>query len=178
VLAADGKTVRGARTASQTAPHLLACLDHATGTVLAQVAVDGKTNEITMLASLPGQVSDLDGVLVTMDALRAQREHAAWLHERNAHYLVTVKGNQPGLVRQMRGLPWKDVQPGHVSQDRGPRPDREARHQSGHRQGRARVPPRRPGDPGHPPDPPQRLGQVADRDQLRDHQPARRQGPP
>jgi hypothetical protein len=42
VIAIDGKTVRGARTATSeggtTAPHLVAALDHATGTILGQVA--------------------------------------------------------------------------------------------------------------------------------------------
>jgi predicted transposase YbfD/YdcC len=178
VLAVDGKTVRGARAADGTAPHLMACLDHATGTVLAQVAVDGKTNEITMLAGLLDQVSDLDGVLVTMDALHAQRDHAAYLHKRGGHYLVTVKGNQPGLLTRLRSLPWKDVPPGHVSQGRA------------HGRTEKRIikvvtvkaglgfPQRRPGHPDHPPHPPERLSEMEDRDQLRHHQPARRQGPP
>lgn len=118
VLAVDGKTLRGARPRGGTAPHLMACLDHATGTVLAQVAVDSKTNEITMLASLLDQVPDLNDVLISMDALHAQREHAAYLRKRGAHYLVTVKGNQPGLLARLRRLPWKDVPPGHISQGR------------------------------------------------------------
>ena len=75
-LAVDGKTVRGAWAADDRAPHLLACLDHSTGVVLAQVAVDGKTNEITMFTSLLGQAGDLREALVTADALHAQREHA------------------------------------------------------------------------------------------------------
>jgi hypothetical protein len=95
VLAIDGKTLRGARPPGGTAPNLIACLDHATGTVLAQVAVDGKTNEITMLASLLDQIPDLKDALISMDAIHAQRGHAAYLHKRGAHYLVTVKGNQP-----------------------------------------------------------------------------------
>ena len=33
VIAIDGKTIRGARTATQTAAHLVAAFDHATGTV-------------------------------------------------------------------------------------------------------------------------------------------------
>jgi predicted transposase YbfD/YdcC len=115
VVAADGKTVRGARTADGAAPHLLACLDHGTGVVLAQAAVDGKTNEITVFTTLLAQAGDLTGVLVTADALHAQREHATWLHGRGAHYLVTVKGNQPGLLRQLRSLPWEQVPAGHVS---------------------------------------------------------------
>jgi predicted transposase YbfD/YdcC len=119
VLAVDGKTVRGARSGEVPAPHLLACLDHGTGVVIAQAAVDGKTNEITMFTSLLGHVANLSGVLVTADALHAQREHATWLHQRGAHYLVTVKGNQPGLLRQLRSLPWKDVPAGHVSDGRG-----------------------------------------------------------
>jgi len=119
VLAVDGKTVRGARTGDGTAPHLLACLDHGAGVVLAQVAVDGKTNEITVFTALLAQAGDLDGVLVTADALHAQREHATWLHERGAHYLVTVKGNQPSLLRQLRSLPWKQVPLGHVQDGRG-----------------------------------------------------------
>jgi predicted transposase YbfD/YdcC len=118
VLAVDGKTVRGARAVDGSAPHLLACLDHSTGVVLAQAAVGSKTNEITMFTAVLDQAGELSGVLVTADALHAQREHADWLHERGAHYLVTVKGNQPGLLRQLRSLPWKDVPQGHVQDGR------------------------------------------------------------
>jgi Transposase DDE domain len=89
VLAVDGKTVRGARTSDGMAPHLLACLDHGTGVVLGQVGAE--TNEITMFTALLDQAGDLRGVLVTADALHAQREHATWLHEHGAHYLVTVE---------------------------------------------------------------------------------------
>ena len=39
-LAVDGKTLRGARPGDDPAPHLLACLDQASGAVCAQVAVD------------------------------------------------------------------------------------------------------------------------------------------
>jgi predicted transposase YbfD/YdcC len=119
VLAVDGKTVRGARAADGSAPDLLACLDHGAGVVLAQAAVDGKSNEIPMFTTLLAQAGGLDGVLVTADALHAQREHATWLHDCGAHYLVTVKGNQPGLLRQLRSLPWKQVPAGHVCDGRG-----------------------------------------------------------
>ena len=117
-LAVDGKTLRGARTGQGAAPHLMACLDHGSGVVCAQVAVDGKTNEITMFAGLLDQIGDLDGMLVTADAMHAQRDHATYLHGRGAHYLLTVKGNQPGLHRQLRCLPWRDVPAGHIQQDR------------------------------------------------------------
>jgi predicted transposase YbfD/YdcC len=117
-LAVDGKTLRGARTGDNPAPHLLACLDHGSGVVCAQVAVDGKTNEITMFAGLLDQITDLPGAVITADALHAQREHATYLHGRGAHYLLTVKGNQPGLHRQLRSLPWKQVPAGHTQASR------------------------------------------------------------
>ena len=44
VIAVDGKTMRGARTGEDPAPHLLAALDHATGAVLTQERVAGKSN--------------------------------------------------------------------------------------------------------------------------------------
>ena len=52
VLAVDGKTLRGSRTARRRARHLLAVIDHDTGMVLGQLDVDGKTNEITAFAPL------------------------------------------------------------------------------------------------------------------------------
>ena len=114
VLAVDGKTLRGARTASSPAPHLMACLDHVSGVVCAQVAVDGKNNEIPMFAPLLDQIADLTGVLVTADAMHAQRRHATYLHNRSAHYLLTVKGNRPSLRSQLRALPWKQIPAGHT----------------------------------------------------------------
>ena len=71
-----------------------------------------------MFAGLLDQIGDLDSMLVTADAMHAQRDHATYLHGRGAHYLLTVKGNQPGLHRQLRSLPWKDVPAGHIQQDR------------------------------------------------------------
>ncbi|MCX4775434.1 hypothetical protein [Streptomyces sp. NBC_01264] len=42
------------------------------------------------------------------DALHTQREHAKWLMDvKNAHYLMVVKGNQPGLHAAIKALPWK-----------------------------------------------------------------------
>lgn len=65
-----------------------------------------------MFTTLLGQAGNLDGVLVTADALHVKREHAAWLHGHGAHCLVTVKGNQPGLLRQLKSLPGKTSRKG------------------------------------------------------------------
>ena len=100
--------MRGARTYDGRAVHLLAAFDTATGTVLAQTCVDGKTNEITAFAPLLDRL-DVTDALVTADALHTQRGHATYLTGRGAHYLLTVKANQPGLLAELAALPWTQV---------------------------------------------------------------------
>jgi predicted transposase YbfD/YdcC len=125
-LAVDGKTLRGSRhidTDGKPAPgrHLLAVIDHHTRTVLGQVDVDGKTNEITAFAPLLDTLTrtELTGVVITADALHTQREHVAQLHERGAHWVLSVKGNQPRLRRQLAALPWRAVETSHRSAETG-----------------------------------------------------------
>jgi len=108
-LAVDGKSLRGAARANGRKIHLLAALDHTTGLVLAQLDVGEKTNEITCFQPLLETVADLAGVVVTSDAMHAQREHADYLLCREAHYIVIVKGNQKKLRKQLRSLPWTEI---------------------------------------------------------------------
>ena len=108
VIAVDGKTMRGARTGSNPAPHLLAALDQAAGTALTQRRVADKSNEIPALRDLLAPL-DLDGAVVTADAMHTQTGTAEWIRSRGAHYVLTVKNNQPGLKRALEKLPWKDV---------------------------------------------------------------------
>lgn len=123
VIAVDGKVVRGARLPEGRQVHLLSAYDTTTGVVLAQVTIDAKTNEIPAFTPLLDQVKQvlgsLDGVLVVADALHAQVTHATDLHERGAHLLVRVKGNQPTLHRQLKTLPWAQVSVGHRTSERG-----------------------------------------------------------
>ncbi|WP_245603572.1 hypothetical protein [Salinispora cortesiana] len=55
--------------------HLLAALGQAEQIVLAQLDVDGKTNEISRFMPLLDGLK-LTGAIVTADALHTQREHA------------------------------------------------------------------------------------------------------
>lgn len=117
-VAVDGKTLRGSATDGQPGRHLLAALDHIHGVVLGQVDVEAKTNEIPMFAALLDRI-DLAGAIVTADALHAQRGHAEYLHGRNAHYVLTVKRNQPNLHAQLAALPWRAVPVADQLRDRG-----------------------------------------------------------
>jgi len=90
--------------------------------VTAAREIAAKSSEIPAFAPLLADIDDehLRGAVVTMDALHAQRDHAACLvGQRHAHYLVTVKGNQPNLSKQLRALPWEQVPVVHRSHDVG-----------------------------------------------------------
>ena len=108
VIAVDGKTMRGARTSKDPAPHLLAALDHATGAVLTQQRVAGKSNEIPALRELLEPL-DLEGVVVSADAMHTQTGTARWITRRGGHYLLTPLGNQKTLRKTLKALPWKNV---------------------------------------------------------------------
>ena len=118
VVAVDGKSVRGARGTDGRARYLLAVIDHDARVVLGQVDVDGKSSEIARFAPLCDTL-DLAEVVVTADALHTQRDHVAYLASRGAHWVLTVKGNQPNLRAQLAALPWRSVEIGHRSAERG-----------------------------------------------------------
>jgi predicted transposase YbfD/YdcC len=108
VYSVDGKTLRGSGPAGAQV-HLLALLDQHTGTVLGQVDVAGKTNEISRFQPLLAPL-ELTAVVVTADALHTQREHARWLVDnKKAAYVFTVKKNQPRLYHQLKTLPWAKI---------------------------------------------------------------------
>src|SRR3954447_18422508 len=118
-IAVDGKTVRGSRTTDTTARRVMAACDQDTGVVLASTDVDGKTNEITRFAPLLDQIGDLRDTIVTVDALHCQRDHVAYLAERGADWILTVKGNQPTVHHQLAALPWRAVPDATRDTDRG-----------------------------------------------------------
>jgi predicted transposase YbfD/YdcC len=119
VLAIDGKSMRGGGRSADGAgmPHLLAALDHQHGVVLAQRAVPDKGSEIPALRELLASI-ELTDVVVTADALHCQRLTAQTVVDQGGHYVLTVKGNQPNLRRQLKDLPWSKVA-GHTYLDSG-----------------------------------------------------------
>jgi predicted transposase YbfD/YdcC len=107
VIAVDGKTLRGSARQGHRV-HLLAALDHHDGAVLAQRQVDGAPGEVPAFQPLLDGL-DLVGVVVTADALHTQHDHAAFLVDRGADYLLVVKANQPALHAQLASLPWRQI---------------------------------------------------------------------
>lgn len=73
-----------------------------------------RTNEIKTAAPLLDTI-DIEGKTITADALLTQREFAAYLIRRKAHYHFTVKGNQPTLLEDLKLHFHNRQQPDHIS---------------------------------------------------------------
>lgn len=95
-VALDGKTVRGSRTATAPAVHLLAAYCREVEAVLAQLRVPDATNEHKTALELLG-VIPLKGTVITADAAFCQRDLCAAIVAEGGDYLVAVKDNQPAL---------------------------------------------------------------------------------
>lgn len=92
----DGKAVRGARGPDGTCLHLVSAWAAEGRLTLAQVAVADKSNEITAIPALL-KVLDLEGALVSIDAIGCQKEIAQEVLAAGGDYLLAVKDNQPTL---------------------------------------------------------------------------------
>jgi hypothetical protein len=122
-VAVDGKTLRGAVDPDGHQVHLLSALVHKEGVVIGQRLVDPAHNEITAFQPLLAPL-DLAGMVVTADALHTQREHARFLvEEKHAHYVFTVKGNQPTLLADLEALDEASFSPSGRHHRQGPWPD-------------------------------------------------------
>lgn len=97
----DGKLLCGSSKQKAVQPHLLAGLSHKLGLVLGQVAVAEKSNEITAANDLI-QMLVLEGVVITGDAMFAQRETARKIIAKGGDYLISVKANQPTLLADIK----------------------------------------------------------------------------
>ncbi len=98
IVAIDGKTLRGSKTNADGsgALHLVSAYATEAGLVLAQRAVDGKSNEITAIPDLLDRLN-LEGAIVTIDAMGTQKAIAAKIVAKKADYVLALKGNQSSL---------------------------------------------------------------------------------
>ena len=100
-VAIDGKAVRGAREQPLPGAYLLSAFASRRGTVLAQLAIGERESELTQALPLLRQL-DLREVLVTGDAMFAQRSLCGHLVEQSGHYLFEVKDNQAALLQALQ----------------------------------------------------------------------------
>lgn len=98
VLSVDGKTARRShdRKRGLGALHAVSVWASEFGLSLGQVACAEKSNEITAIPELLRLV-DLQGAIITIDAMGTQKAIAAQIIEGEADYVLALKGNQESL---------------------------------------------------------------------------------
>ena len=98
IIAIDGKALRRSGSQKKGLKMLYTVGAWATenGLILGQQVVDDKTNEITAIPLLI-ELLEIKGCTITIDAAGCQKHIAAQIVEKEAHYVLAVKGNQPSL---------------------------------------------------------------------------------
>ncbi len=100
----DGKTLRGTIPGGQTkGAHLLSLYQAETGLVLGQSSVARKENEISAAPRLLKKVN-LQGKIVSGDAMLAQRKLSRRIVKAGGDFLWTIKDNQPLTHRAIADL--------------------------------------------------------------------------
>ena len=123
IIAVDGKVMRGSWTDENDKVTMFSAMLHREAVTIAQVRVPDGTNEITQADTLldAAGIPEGESVLVTLDAAHTQRETAEYIGARPGwNYLMTVKGNQPTLQRQVfdKILPLLSGAPHHIMEER------------------------------------------------------------
>jgi|WetSurMetagenome_2_1015567.scaffolds.fasta_scaffold210613_1 predicted transposase YbfD/YdcC len=105
LISIDGKTLRRsfAKRSGKAALHLVTAWSSENGLTLGQIACEDKSNEITAIPELLKLLS-LRGCTVTIDAMGCQKEIAEEIRAEGGHYVLAMKGNQPGLEEGLQEL--------------------------------------------------------------------------
>lgn len=103
LIALDGKTLRRSHDHAQGkgALHLVSAWATEHRLVLGQQRVAGHSNEITAIPQLL-ELLDLEGAIVTIDAMGTQKEIARQVTAAGADYVLALKANQGRLYREVQ----------------------------------------------------------------------------
>ena len=96
VISVDGKTIRHSGNEKHKAYHVVTAFCSDLQLVLGQLTTEEKSNEITAIPKLL-KMLQIKGCTVTIDAMGTQREIAAVIKEKEADYILGLKGNQSDL---------------------------------------------------------------------------------
>jgi predicted transposase YbfD/YdcC len=106
LIAIDGKAIRRSFAHAwdkSGMAHLVSAFVRGNQMVFGQLAVDGKSNEITAIPRLLALL-DVRGAVVTIDAMGCQREVAAAVVAGGGDYVLALKDNHPTLHRKALAL--------------------------------------------------------------------------
>jgi predicted transposase YbfD/YdcC len=122
VIAIDGKTARrsGQKRTGQAPIHMVSAFAARQRLVLGQIKVAEKSNEITAIPKLL-ELLEIEGAIVTIDAMGCQREIAQKIVDKKADYVLALKGNQGTLredvelfVAEQKAADFKDSRISHT----------------------------------------------------------------
>jgi len=120
-VAVDGKTLRGSSGADGKPVHLVSAFLQHEKIVVGQRQVDKKSNEITAFKPLLEPL-DMEGGVVTADAMHTQVKHARFIVEdKKADYVFPVKQNQGNLFETIRNTKDEDFSPSIQNTGKGAR---------------------------------------------------------
>lgn len=103
IVAVDGKTLRRSfdTSCSKSALHMVNAWATRAGIALGQLATDAKSNEITAIPKLL-ELLELKGVIVTIDAMGCQKAITKTIVNKEADYVISLKGNQGSLYSDVK----------------------------------------------------------------------------
>jgi predicted transposase YbfD/YdcC len=96
VINLDGKTIGGSKNSEHKAYHVVSAWIAENQITLGQIKIQEKSNEITAVPELLDML-DVTGSIITADAMSCQTAIAAKITEKEADYVIGLKGNQETL---------------------------------------------------------------------------------
>ncbi len=101
IVAIDGKTLRRSRQKDRSPLHMVSAWAYESRMILGQVKTKEKSNEITAIPELL-QVLELEGCIVTIDAMGCQKPIAETIITKKADYVFGLKRNQNTLYDDVK----------------------------------------------------------------------------
>jgi predicted transposase YbfD/YdcC len=114
IVAIDGKTLRRSfdQASAKSAIHMVSAWANANRLVLGQLKVDDKSNEIMAIPKLL-KMLELEGAIVTIDAMGCHKDIARTITEQGADYVLALKDNHPTLHSEVKLL-FEDIKTAQV----------------------------------------------------------------
>lgn len=100
IISIDGKSIRGSKGNNLHAVHIVSAWSKNSGITLAQTHTNKKIGELNVIPELLNALF-LDGSIVTLDALGAQKNIASKIVEKGADYVLQIKNNRRQMVRDI-----------------------------------------------------------------------------
>ena len=101
VVAIDGKQARRTKDSKKPPLHVVSAFSAECSLVLGQLACEEKSNEITAIPKLL-EMLEINGCIVTIDAMGTQTEIAKKITEKGADYILALKENQKTFYEDVK----------------------------------------------------------------------------